>query len=446
MSLAIVQGSVTLGAAPTAGNIIVAYLGVNIAAASLTIATANWTVLDKIYQNDAISGGNLAGVLVYRYVVGGDAAALPAFCTAGSTFWAHQIWEVSGVTGAIATDLLFSFDLYNVADRAAIAAMKVPVAGMALTAIAAYNTNTDPSINGSWSTDNTAHNALNFGSCAGAHRSMSAGNTLDGTWTVGTSSPQAAVVLFLCASQPSRPWIRHTAMTVGNSFPGSVTVPWTPLVGSLLLCILAWDQGTGANPTITGSWTDLIDATITTKSLLVLYRYVQGGDTNALAAVASAGAQFYSATFIEIAGATGVIGTDIVSKNVGAQASGASITTAADSTTANSQFVLYYFANYSGTANLALPTGIMGWLVSGLNNSNYGSWAVGMNDPALSSTSIGGIALTTSASASPASYAQIIFGAAAGGGGTASGGRVRTFPNTSSRTFPNDVGRDFPTT
>jgi hypothetical protein len=457
VSLAIVQtsnaihgaqtpGAVTLGAAPTAGNLLMAYLGVNIADSSLVVDTTKWTIVDKVYQNDAISGNSLTGLLLARYVQGGDTATLPAFCTSGSTYWAHQLWEVSGVSGSLATDLLFAFGLQDSADRSALAAVTMPVAGMAFTAIVSYNGGSDPSISGSWTTDNTAHNPSNFGSCAGAHRSMSAAAALDGTWTVGTSAPQSAIVFALCTAQPTRPWLRHTAISVGSSFPGAITVPWTPLTGSLLIAFLSWGNGGTTNPTITGNWTDLIDATVTTKTALVLYRYVQGGDTNALPAIASAGSGAWAVTFVEIANPSGTIGTDIVSKKTGGQASGSTLTTSTDSTTASSQFVLYFFTNYNGNARFTLPSGVIGWLVSGTNFSNYGSWVVGMNDPATSGTAIGGIVLTPVNTGTASAYAQLIFGAGSGGGGGSSGQNaqrlfpsglsIRMFPTVSSRAFP----------
>lgn len=89
----------TLSAAPTAGNLLIAFVQ-KFATGSID---AHWTTL--LSQADA-NGGTM--YLLYRYVVAGDGTAW-TFSTATGGFWnVAALYEISGVSGTIGTDVIAS--------------------------------------------------------------------------------------------------------------------------------------------------------------------------------------------------------------------------------------------------------------------------------------------------------------------------------------------------
>lgn len=100
-SSASTPGSVTVPVTPTVGNLILVSLGVDCALSALTFNTSSWTI-----EKSADDGTNVGAYLLYRYVQAGDTTALPAFCTgAGTTLWGWEMYEVSGVSGIIGSDI-----------------------------------------------------------------------------------------------------------------------------------------------------------------------------------------------------------------------------------------------------------------------------------------------------------------------------------------------------
>jgi len=314
--------------APTVGNLLIALIGCNIAAGSITIGSG-WTLFDEVQ-----SGGNVVMTALYRYAQSGDTTSLPAFWSAGTTWWTHEVWEVSGVSGTWDTDFLSSIPLPGAQSNAALPQFPIFIDGLALTGTASYDGSTNPSITGSWTLDDTNNNRSNYGSAAGAHRVVTNGDTIDGTWTQGSSAPYGGILVLLTTAQPSGGvYPRHVYTIGGNGTPGSTTVPWTPQAGNLLLCYLYWDEGARPAVTInTSYWTEWTSALLTTKAQYALYRYVQSGDTGALPSIATAGSDYYMVTFIELAGGSGSFGTDHASDKTGGQFSGDSLTTTADTT------------------------------------------------------------------------------------------------------------------
>ena len=116
---------------------------------------------------------------------------------------------------------------------------------------------------------------------------MGAGDALDGTWTAGTSAPLSKVVIVFVPAQPTdRPYIKHTCRLANSGAIGSGVLPWTPKLGNLLIAAVGWDCGGAANPTLGSGWTEFKAQTgITSKFLILAYRYVQSGDTAAIAAL-----------------------------------------------------------------------------------------------------------------------------------------------------------------
>lgn len=99
--------NVTLGGAPTVGNLLIANLGSQLTCLA-NIDTSKWTVLD--------SGGAVKfGVIAYRYVQVGDTATTPNITTGlGTTpFWGLEVVEIAGVSGTIAADVSHVTSIYD---------------------------------------------------------------------------------------------------------------------------------------------------------------------------------------------------------------------------------------------------------------------------------------------------------------------------------------------
>jgi hypothetical protein len=350
------SSSVVLTGAPVAGNLLIAFVGVNIADSSLTINTTSWTVFEKVYQ--AEPNANLVMVCLYRYVQGGDTATLPAFATAGSTYWTDTVYEISGVNGTWDNDLLFSQPIYKTQSNASFMTLTPPIKCLALASTARYNGNTNPSYSGTWTTDETHNNNSNYGSASGAHRFMAAGDTIDGAPTQGSSTdPQGTVLVMLCDdTYPISVWMRHIYTRNGNGTPGAVTVPWKPRQGAILVSGLDWADGGGTNPTIGASWTEFKSRVgVTNKMIIACYRYVQVGDTSTIPALVSSGSTFYIQVICELTGVTGTFSTDHVGNDTNAyQATGASLVTTSDTTTANKELALTFYGNYSSGSICAI--------------------------------------------------------------------------------------------
>ena len=188
-------GSVTLDAAPTAGNLLLAFIpfGDN-TAANPTINTGSWTQFITI----AGTGSHIRGFAVYRYVQAGDTAALPAFCTAGSEYWAAAVYEINHVSGVFANDVPLSEGVGQTgsATQATTGQLTVNANDLALIAGGNYNGNANPTISAGWTSDESQHNASNFGSVVGGHQTVASPTTISGTLTFSNSAD--SVTAFQC--------------------------------------------------------------------------------------------------------------------------------------------------------------------------------------------------------------------------------------------------------
>src|SRR5579872_4806900 len=154
-----VPGGVTLGSTPTAGNLIVIYVGCNIASSSITLNTTDWQQIG-VSTNSIYTGGfaNTQGTVQIRYVQPGDTTSLPNMWTAGSTWWGHIVYEISGVSGDWEKDLLFCMTRAGDISGVALPGLPITGPGLALTMAASYNGSINPSITGSWTLDETGAN------------------------------------------------------------------------------------------------------------------------------------------------------------------------------------------------------------------------------------------------------------------------------------------------
>ncbi len=187
-------GNITLPGAPTVGHLIIVFVHwgeANMAAP--TINTSAWTQFITV-----TSGSNEPCFAVYRYVQTGDTAVLPAICTAGTAYWGATAFEISGVSGTFATDVEASSGTFgNVSSITAPSITTASTGTLALLAGGQYNGNTNPTLGGSgtWTTDQSAHNAMNFGSVACGHQTVSAsGTAVAGTVTFGASDAGTSVM------------------------------------------------------------------------------------------------------------------------------------------------------------------------------------------------------------------------------------------------------------
>lgn len=206
MSLAIVQhksairpqeipGSITLTSTPTAGNLLIVMLGCNIADASITINTSKWTLV----PSSKFTSGNTCGMMLYRYVQGGDTSTLPALWTAGSTYWAYTVWEVSGVSGTFSNDTgNLSMTGHGTGGGTVTSLsptnMSVAASSIILGGGAMYNGNADPTLSGSWTQDEVGHNNANYGSVVGGHDTGNTTESLTVTFTTNSAPAYAAML------------------------------------------------------------------------------------------------------------------------------------------------------------------------------------------------------------------------------------------------------------
>lgn len=146
-------GVVTLNSAPTSGNLLIATVGIA-PAASVTVDTTKWTQFES--QTNMFA--------VYRYVQGGDAAALPAFCTAGNTYWAAAVYEINNVTGVFATDVLQHESGHVSSTSVAITTMTTTVANqLGLVGYAQYNGTSLNNVSAGWTDDTHTNDFGNYG-------------------------------------------------------------------------------------------------------------------------------------------------------------------------------------------------------------------------------------------------------------------------------------------
>lgn len=431
MSLAIVQhdnaihgssipGAITLGATPTSGNLLIAFIGCNLTRSSITVG-AGWTQFDgvNLYGNAL----NAAMTCLYRYVLPGDTATLPAFWSAGTTYWSHQVYEISGVSGTWDDDLLSSAPLYGPQATNNLPPLPLFNSGLALTGFSRYNGNANPTISGSWSLDDANNNAGNFGSAGGAHRAISNGDVIDGAWSGGGTATNAVAscLVVLAAARPTanKPVVRHVlSYTPGAATPGVIPCPWIPKQGCLQICYLDWGQATGSDPVIGGDWTEFKNAQLSAKkTILGLYRYAGASET-VLKAIATGGSEFNFVTIVELDNVSGTFGADHASSQSGAQATGATFTTVSDTTTHAAQLALLAFGNYN-TSTTPSTTGFDGYLTQDADGTDYGGFFVALKYAASNGSSVQGV-ITPGLTTTPQSYIQDIFySAAVGETGTA---------------------------
>lgn len=178
-----VPGSVTIGSNPTVGNLLIAFISWGDASSVQPTVASGWTQFITIPNS-----GNVAGFALYRYVQAGDMAALPAFCTVGSAYWAVSVYEIGDIGGTFATDVPLSEGAFTAGNSLTSTAQISTVNGqLALLAGGQYDGSADPTFSGGWTSDESQNNSGFFGSVAAAHQIISSsGTSVSGTITTNS--------------------------------------------------------------------------------------------------------------------------------------------------------------------------------------------------------------------------------------------------------------------
>lgn len=179
-----VPGSVTLTSSPTVGNLLIAFISWDNAGQPQPIVSTGWTQFITISNST-----DVAGFALYRYVQAGDVAALPAFCTSGSAYWAASVYEIGNMEGVFATDVILAEGSWSSSNSVTSTAQVTTAANqLAIIAGGQYDGTTNPSFSSGWTTDETQNNGSNFGSVAAAHQVVSSsGTSVSGTITTNSS-------------------------------------------------------------------------------------------------------------------------------------------------------------------------------------------------------------------------------------------------------------------
>jgi hypothetical protein len=152
-----------LGAAPTEGNLIIAIVGSNVDVSGFL--SLDWGLITK-------GGVNRCGMAVYRYVQSGDGAALPSITTGATAFNYAGAWEVSGMTGDIATDLegyVSVFDQNTDPFNSGSGHTAVEF-DLVLLGSGTYDGGSAYAVPSGWTSDQNARDAGNYGSWLNASR------------------------------------------------------------------------------------------------------------------------------------------------------------------------------------------------------------------------------------------------------------------------------------
>jgi hypothetical protein len=411
----------TLGSTPTAGNWLIAAVCLQQGSDQTLcpINTTDWFLVDDALGFSGASTTDNIVRIIARKVVGGDTTTMPAFCTSGSAFNAWMVVEISGGSGTWATDFHSARNHSNRISAAAIASAKdtsLVANTFALAFAAAYNETAAGSWSAGWTVDENTFNSGNYGSWGCAHQAfVSSGSSVQATFTkAGTNTNAKAIVtILLTPSQPTTVHIKRHRTWSGSAsgIPGAIKMGGDPANGHLLRTYLYWKDGSAAAPTVSGSWTNDTNATNGTNPMVLgLYRYASS-DTRTLPALCTAGTSSWAADVVELGGVSGTFASDHVSSKNGYQASGATMVTTSDATTAANQIATTGFINFSTTGNPVSVTGA-DLLDYGIATSAEGCWGQSEQYAPSSSTTVQTTwtpPLTTAKSA----YIQDIWGAPA---------------------------------
>ena len=228
-----IPGTISLGWTPTVGNLIIVFLHCNIATTSIT-NTANFTV-----RNTATFTTSTFGQLLNRYVQPGDTSTLPALWSAGSTYWAYEVFEISGVQGNWTADVQATDAVATNTNTNTIASNSIATTSnnvLALMGAGCYDGGSNPTLSSGWTVDEASNNISNYGSQVGGHQLYStSGTSAQCTATVGNVNDPKDIFLVLLKSQTDASVnltgtaMSLTAGTLGINTSSSVSLSAAPM-------------------------------------------------------------------------------------------------------------------------------------------------------------------------------------------------------------------------
>jgi hypothetical protein len=217
-----IPASIVLSGTPSVGNLILLFLHTNITTSGVTVDTTKWTVGATVLGG---AGNNTTyGQLLYRYVQGGDTSTLPAQWTAGSTYNAYDVYEISGVTGTFATDVPLiatasSLTTTNLLSLQPAALTSTVANAIGIIGGGRYNGTANPTVNASYVADETQNNNSNYGATASSHLAMAAtGSNGQPTFTLASAGAGPMDVISVIVQLPG-----------ASTETGTVTMSFGPI-------------------------------------------------------------------------------------------------------------------------------------------------------------------------------------------------------------------------
>jgi hypothetical protein len=376
--------SKTLGQTPTAGNLLIAaiFTGSGVSPTTLTINSPSWKPLERSVSD---LDTNQVITILYRYVQGGDTSTLPAFCTAGSAFHAWTVVEITGVNGSIANDYQSSRYKHS---SAGVSSMAIPkdttrtANCLALIAFGKYNASANATLDAAWTADVNTNNSGNYGSFGFGHQAVSSADTdisaTNSFQAGGNPTGMVTIILNGAGAAPTKPYLvrYRSKQSASAGFPGTVQFGGAPLSGHSLVTALSWQDGSAADPTIGGSWSTYLSVTQGAHHQMFGLDRDVSGDTDILAAIATAGTAFWASITAEIGGMTGVFATDHLNDKSGSESSASTVTTTSDTTSGANQMTLTFASEYNTSTNLSETGALYDETNSVASSATYGAFSL----------------------------------------------------------------------
>jgi hypothetical protein len=283
--------AITLGSAPTNGNLLIAVV---LDAGGISLNTGSfWTQFGSTY----ISGSSYGGIL-YHYVGPGESATLTAAQSSTGNQSSVHVWEVSGAGGSITSAIDFvQWDGYSTSATSGSSTshntgvnnelVLVEVNELVFSYSGSY-----PTIDVAWTPDTYLQSYFN--QIRGGHKSVaSAGTAVTGSFTFGgggTSAPLSAVVAVKDGSGAST-IVKRSTSTGPNSYSTSTTtsLPSGTTTGDFTILCVVQNSSSGVISPPSG-WTAIINV----PGFMICYRMWQSGDPTSVTTTSTAGAWFGS--------------------------------------------------------------------------------------------------------------------------------------------------------
>lgn len=219
-----------------------------------------------------------------------------------------------------------------------------------------------------------------------------------------------------------------------SSGTGSMTLGSSPTTGNLEIAwISSANNGSGDIIGVLNTGAGLAGWHVITTNygaynnfnvIVMLYRYVQSGDTTALPALLTSSKQFLAYEVAEISGVNGNLTNDLEAYNFDHDLTTATVTTKSYSTlNAGDLVLLGAFSNTSPAM-----TGFSGWTapVNANNGSTYGSWVLAWEAPA-SGTNISTV-FTPGGTSRPTGYIALVLSGTATGSPNMNDSKMNSYP------------------